>query len=550
MATAPRVLYAKVAATTPPSTPTGPTAWPNSVQQILDGATIVKTEPGTELTSTPQSHGRPAPLIVTPSSSSGGHRRVVTSSGGNTFTIVKKEVMVTTPSSSTSQIIRTVGASGGGGRDHEYGQFTPNSSKRTLYLTPSSSSGGLGASSSGGAFQQKAIMIPPVKTEARRRLNLDQAPVDPEGFKTPIKASKRRAQDLSSPSPKKMTARSPLEKTRYETSLGLLTKKFVSLFHSSMSGTVDLNKASETLQVQKRRIYDITNVLEGIGLVEKKSKNMVHWCGAQYHDLTAEHADLHTDLADLEAKENQLDDLIKNAELQLKLLNEDKRNAYVTYQDLRSVPRFKNQTVMAIKAPPEAKLQVPHPSEGMQIYMQCDHGEIEVFLCPEEESLGMIGGSSEVGNGAVSSAEEATDTESEASPVKVNSGRPGLPPPSPPPRLDLDEESRSSDLGQIRNALISASEDFGPMGKTLQLQTLDQEQATSESGVASAPSSSTSAAPAGAMPSTSAMAATEVTGQQQQSESGLLPLEPPLSSSDYSFSLDDQENLHDLFDLF
>ena len=69
-----------------------------------------------------------------------------------------------------------------------------------------------------------------------------------------------------------MTARSPLEKTRYETSLGLLTKKFVSLFHSSSSGTVDLNKASESLAVQKRRIYDITNVLEGIGLVEKKSK--------------------------------------------------------------------------------------------------------------------------------------------------------------------------------------------------------------------------------------------------------------------------------------
>ena len=61
-----------------------------------------------------------------------------------------------------------------------------------------------------------------------------------------------------------MTARSPLEKTRYETSLGLLTKKFVSLFHSSSSGTVDLNKASETLNVQKRRIYDITNVLEGM----------------------------------------------------------------------------------------------------------------------------------------------------------------------------------------------------------------------------------------------------------------------------------------------
>ena len=30
----------------------------------------------------------------------------------------------------------------------------------------------------------------------------------------------------------------------------------------------------------------------------------------------------------------------------------------------------------------------------------------------------------------------------------------------------------------------------------------------------------------------------------------LLSLEPPLASSDYSFSLDDQENLNDLFELF
>lgn len=29
--------------------------------------------------------------------------------------------------------------------------------------------------------------------------------------------------------------------------------------------------------MQKRRIYDITNVLEGIGLIEKKSKNNIAW---------------------------------------------------------------------------------------------------------------------------------------------------------------------------------------------------------------------------------------------------------------------------------
>lgn len=37
-------------------------------------------------------------------------------------------------------------------------------------------------------------------------------------------------------------------------------------------------QAADTLAVrQKRRIYDITNVLEGIGLIEKKSKNSIQW---------------------------------------------------------------------------------------------------------------------------------------------------------------------------------------------------------------------------------------------------------------------------------
>jgi hypothetical protein len=33
------------------------------------------------------------------------------------------------------------------------------------------------------------------------------------------------------------------------------------------------------LNVQKRRIYDITNVLEGIGLIAKECKNNIRWNG-------------------------------------------------------------------------------------------------------------------------------------------------------------------------------------------------------------------------------------------------------------------------------
>lgn len=64
---------------------------------------------------------------------------------------------------------------------------------------------------------------------------------------------------------------------RFDTSLGLLTKKFVALLKSSQNGVLDLNIAAEHLSVQKRRIYDITNVLEGIGILEKRSKNNIQW---------------------------------------------------------------------------------------------------------------------------------------------------------------------------------------------------------------------------------------------------------------------------------
>jgi len=370
----------------------------------------------------------------------------------------------------------------------------------------------------------KSLLVP-VKSDARRRLVLDNNPVDPEGFKTPIKTPIKRKSDFSSPSPSKKV-RSPLEKTRYETSLGLLTKKFVSLFHSDPSGTVDLNKASEGLGVQKRRIYDITNVLEGIGLVEKKSKNTVHWCGARNYDLSAEHADLHTDLADLEAKENQVDDLIRNAELQLKLLNEDKTHAYVSYHDLRNIPRFRSQTVLAIKAPPEAKLQVPHPSEGLQIYMSSERGEIEVFLCPEEEGQSSSSGDSE--------------SESEQSPLKINeagrlpsSGRlPGEGPssgrlPGPPPRVELDDESSGS------SEFIQAMGDFSPVKYSLT--TNDQNEAAAAS---IAPSSDP--APGYVEQETGGVS---LESQEGHSLEGL-SLEPPLSEEDYNFGLADNEEIY------
>lgn len=52
------------------------------------------------------------------------------------------------------------------------------------------------------------------------------------------------------------------------------------MLNSSPDGHLDLNKAVECLAVQKRRIYDITNVLEGIGIIVKNGKNSVMFAPA------------------------------------------------------------------------------------------------------------------------------------------------------------------------------------------------------------------------------------------------------------------------------
>ncbi|XP_074411771.1 transcription factor E2F2 isoform X2 [Zonotrichia albicollis] len=174
---------------------------------------------------------------------------------------------------------------------------------------------------------------------AKRKLDLE----GPE-FRTPKGKGWTLAQV---PSPR--TPKSPGEKTRYDTSLGLLTKKFIHLLNESPDGVVDLNRAAEVLEVQKRRIYDITNVLEGIQLIRKKSKNHIQWIPSFSYTSS---------LSTL---------------------------AYVTYQDLRAISSFQEQTVIAVKAPPETQLEVPDFSqENFQLYLKSTNGPIEVYLCPEE----------------------------------------------------------------------------------------------------------------------------------------------------------------------
>ncbi|XP_027722827.1 transcription factor E2F1 [Vombatus ursinus] len=246
----------------------------------------------------------------------------------------------------------------------------PREAELLLFATPQ-------APRPGASGPRPALGRPPVK----RKLDLE---TDHQYIAEGSQPARAR------PRPPGKGVKSPGEKSRYETSLNLTTKRFLELLNQSTDGVVDLNWAAEVLKVQKRRIYDITNVLEGIQLITKKSKNHIQWLGN--HSIavnTSKHQMLAKDLHHLQEAERQLDDLIQMCTVQLKLLTEDADNqhlAYVTCQDLRSIADPAEQMVMVIKAPPETQLQAADPAEAYQISLKSSRGPIDVFLCPEESA--------------------------------------------------------------------------------------------------------------------------------------------------------------------
>lgn len=292
----------------------------------------------------------------------------------------------------------------------------------------------------------------------------------------------------------------------------MTTKRFLELLSRSADGVVDLNWAAEVLKVQKRRIYDITNVLEGIQLIAKKSKNHIQWLGSQTTvGISGRLEGLTQDLRQLQESEQQLDHLMHICTTQLQLLSEDsdsQRLAYVTCQDLRSIADPAEQMVMVIKAPPETQLQAVDSSETFQISLKSKQGPIDVFLCPEESAGGV-------------------------SPVET-----------PSQEAASGEEDRTSDA--VTPAPPSSSSASSPaMDPSQSLLSLEQEPLLSRMSALRAPVDEDHLSPL--------VAADSLLEHVREDFPGLLPeefisLSPPHEALDYHFGLEEGEGIRDLFD--
>ncbi|XP_037652701.1 transcription factor E2F2 isoform X2 [Sebastes umbrosus] len=363
-----------------------------------------------------------------------------------------------------------------------------------------------------GPEANKPIRSSSGRLPAKRKLDLEDPLYLPE-FRTP-KGKGSIAARIPSP----RTPKSPGERTRYDTSLGLLTKKFVGLIAESPDGVLDLNWATEVLEVQKRRIYDITNVLEGVQLIRKKSKNNIQWLVGDVFEGGAGGGEkacaLRKELGELEKVERSLDELIHSSTAQLKQLTEyedNKRLGYVTYQDIRSIGTLRDQTVIAVKAPADTKLEVPDTAGGsLQIYLKSKNGPIEVYLCPEE------------------GLEDASPVKSAVTPKKEFPPPLGPPTASPmaPPSYSIKDEPVESN---ISTAAPATSSDAASTTTLLDVERL-----------------------LGLPPSLLQITEDQLpcTSFHPDPNTPFVSFSPPLDHDDYLWSLEDSEGVSDFFDTY
>uniref|UniRef100_A0A2I3SP02 E2F transcription factor 4 n=1 Tax=Pan troglodytes TaxID=9598 RepID=A0A2I3SP02_PANTR len=394
--------------------------------------------------------------------------------------------------------------------------------------------------------------------------------------------------------------------SRHEKSLGLLTTKFVSLLQEAKDGVLDLKLAADTLAVrQKRRIYDITNVLEGIGLIEKKSKNSIQWKGVGPGCNTREIADklieLKAEIEELQQREQELDQHKVWVQQSIRNVTEDVQNtillnphtlAYVTHEDICRC--FAGDTLLAIRAPSGTSLEVPIP-EGLngqkkyQIHLKSVSGPIEVLLVNKEawssppvavpvpppedllQSPSAVSTPPPLPKPALAQSQEASRPNSpQLTPTAVPGSAEvqGMAGPAAEITVSGGPGTDSKDSGELSSLPLGPTTlDTRPLQSSALLDSSSSSSSNSNSSSSSGPNPSTSFEPIKADPTgvlelpkelseifdpTRECMSSELLEELMSSEvvfAPLLRLSPPPGDHDYIYNLDESEGVCDLFDV-
>ena len=119
---------------------------------------------------------------------------------------------------------------------------------------------------------------------------------------------------------------------------------------------IDLGKAGEHLGATKRRLYDVTNVLAGIGVIERCGKSKVKWVGENTN------MEVGTHVADLMAQETEIDRMTAFVDETLKELSnsEDFKNfGWVAGADVERIVNGEDVSLFALRGPNDLSIELP-----------------------------------------------------------------------------------------------------------------------------------------------------------------------------------------------
>ncbi|KAK2149669.1 hypothetical protein LSH36_442g01051 [Paralvinella palmiformis] len=351
-------------------------------------------------------------------------------------------------------------------------------------------------------------------------------------------------------------ADTPGNSGRAEKSLGLLTTRFVNLLQEARDGVLDLKLAADTLAVrQKRRIYDITNVLEGIGLIEKRSKNSIQWKGAGPGCNTTEISNrlkqLKAEIDELEQREQELDQHKSWVQQSIKNVTDDELNhqlAYVTHEDICQC--FKGDTLLAIQAPSGTQLEVPIPETGIhqkpqyQIHLKSESGPIYVLLVNKDAdstSPVVVQVPPPSKDGVVIDASQSQNTDPSLSSTATTQIKKEKTQQKTPTKSPLRQAQTSNTRMATRSSPRKQQQQH-------QQQQLEQGTLLSMPDVCD-PFQDVSGDIFDPMKGSEFSIDELMSSEGYLPAPSLLPLSPPPSDKDYYFNLDDSEGVCDLFDI-
>ena len=185
-----------------------------------------------------------------------------------------------------------------------------------------------------------------------------------------------------------------IEGTKQENSLGQLTKNFLQYIKKKESAKININDLVNDLSVKKRRIYDITNVLQGIGFIEKNGKNEINWIKGYKNnkgDLSSlpsnyitDYNNLKIELENLKKENQEIDEKLNKFKEEFNLLSvkqDFSKYGYITFDDISNLSKNDGLDFIIVKAAKGTVINVIDDEESKRAYSkiktQMENGKIQ-----------------------------------------------------------------------------------------------------------------------------------------------------------------------------